>query len=65
MAKSATNLNQDSETKQICFQLFGEPNAETAAMNEYFAIKQHPERYKRYSSFKDAMNEVFYDEDDE
>ena len=40
-----------------------EPNAETiAAMNEYFAIKKHPEEYKRYASFKDAMNEVLADE---
>ncbi len=32
------------------------PNAETAAaMNEYYTMKAHPERYKRYSSFKEAM----------
>ena len=36
-----------------------EPNLETiAAMNEYHMAKVHPERYPRYSSFKDAMNEV-------
>ena len=35
------------------------PNAETiAAMNEYNEMKAHPEKYKRYSSFKDAMDEV-------
>ena len=35
------------------------PNAETiAAMNEYYEMKEHPEKYKRYSSFKDAMDEV-------
>ena len=35
------------------------PNAETiAAMNEYYEMKAHPEKYKRYSSFKDAMDEV-------
>ena len=40
-----------------------EPNAETiAAINEYYTIKQHPEKYKRYTSFKDAMNEVLSDE---
>ena len=40
-----------------------EPNDETiAAMNEYYIIKQHPEKYKRYASFKDAMDEVFADE---
>lgn len=35
------------------------PNAETiAAMNEYYEMKAHPEKYKRYSSFKNAMDEV-------
>lgn len=35
------------------------PNAETiAAINEYYEMKAHPEKYKRYSSFKDAMDEV-------
>ena len=33
------------------------PNA-VAAMNEYYEMKAHPEKYKRYSSFKDAMDEV-------
>lgn len=38
------------------------PNAETiAAMNEYYEMKNHPEKYKRYSSFKDAINEVLSD----
>ena len=32
------------------------PNAETAA-----ALKAHPEKYKRYASFQDAMNEVLSD----
>ena len=35
------------------------PNAVTqAAMNEYFQMKANPERYKRYSSFEEAMKEV-------
>ena len=35
------------------------PNAETlAAMNEYYVMKAHPEKYKKYSSFRDAMSEV-------
>lgn len=35
------------------------PNADTiAAMNEYYTMKAHPEQYKHYSSFRDAMNEV-------
>jgi len=38
------------------------PNAETAAaLNEYYAMKEHPEQYKRYTSFKDAMDEVLDD----
>ena len=38
------------------------PNAETAAaLNEYYEMKTHPEKYKRYSSFRDAMNEVLGD----
>ena len=38
------------------------PNAETmAALNEYYEMKSHPEKYKRYSSFQDAMNEVLTD----
>ena len=35
------------------------PTAETAAaLNEYSAMKTHPENYPRYASFHDAMNEV-------
>ena len=38
------------------------PNAETAAaLNEYVEMKAHPEKYKRYASFQDAMNEVLSD----
>ena len=38
------------------------PNAETAAaMNEYYEMKAHPEKYKRYPSFKDAMSEALED----
>lgn len=38
------------------------PNAETmAALNEYYEMKSHPEKYRRYSSFQDAMNEVLTD----
>ena len=38
------------------------PNAETAAaLNEYYEMKAHPEKYKRYSSFEEAMDEVFAD----
>ena len=35
------------------------PNAETvAALQEYEQIKEHPEMYKRYSSFQSAMKDV-------
>lgn len=38
------------------------PNAETAAaMNEYYEIKAHPEAYKRYSTFREAMKEALED----
>jgi DNA-damage-inducible protein J len=41
----------------------GTPNAETrAALAEYAAMKAHPERYKRYRSFDDLMDEVCKDE---
>ena len=35
------------------------PNQTTInALNEYYEMKEHPEKYKRYSSFKEAMSEV-------
>jgi len=35
------------------------PNQTTInALNEFYEMKSHPEKYKRYSSFKEAMNEV-------
>ena len=38
------------------------PNAETIeAMNEFYTMKAHPEQYKRYASFRDAMKEVLDD----
>lgn len=40
------------------------PNAETiAAIKEVEEMKAHPERYKKYQSFKDIMAEL--DDDDE
>ena len=36
-----------------------EPNDDTiAAMEEYYEMKAHPEKYKRYPSFRAAMNDV-------
>ena len=35
------------------------PNQTTInALNEFYEMKEHPEKYKRYSSFKEAMSEV-------
>ncbi len=35
------------------------PNSATiAAMNEYYEMKSNPKKYKRYSNFKEAMNEA-------
>ncbi len=32
------------------------------ALNEYEMMKKHPEKYKRYDSFEEALNEVLNDE---
>lgn len=38
------------------------PNDETIeAMNEFYTMKAHPERYKKYHSFREAMDEVLSD----
>ena len=35
------------------------PNAETkAALDEYEEMKKHPDRYKRYESFDEVLDEV-------
>ena len=35
------------------------PNDETiAAMNEYYEIQAHPEKYRRYDSFEELLEEV-------
>lgn len=56
-------LKQSLRVQGLPFSVIREnPNAETAAaMNEYYEMKAHPERYKRYSSFREAMNEVLED----
>lgn len=39
------------------------PNEQTkAALVEYEDMKNHPEKYKRYDSFDDLMNEVLNDD---
>lgn len=38
------------------------PNAETiAALDEYSEMKKHPENYKHYATFKEAMEDVLGD----
>jgi len=38
------------------------PNQDTiAAFHEYHEMKTHPENYKKYTSFQDAMEEVLTD----
>lgn len=56
-------LKQSLRVQGIPFAVTREtPNAETAAaLNEYAAMKAHPETYKRYASFRDAMDEVLGD----
>ena len=56
-------LKQSLRVQGIPFTVTREnPNAETmAAMNEYYEMKKQKEKYKHYSSFRDAMNEVLGD----
>ena len=50
------SLKKDSVDYIITDEIF---NPETiAALNEYYEIKNHPEYYKRYSSFKEGLDEV-------
>lgn len=38
------------------------PNSQTrAALAEYEEMKSNPQKYKRYKSFDDALNEVLHD----
>lgn len=56
-------LKQARRVQGIPFSISREnPNAETiAALNEYEEMKNNPAKYKRYSSFKSARNEVLND----
>ena len=53
-------LKQAVREQRIPFEIKREnPNAETStAMNDFFEMQKHPEKYKRYSSFREALNEV-------
>ena len=55
-------LRQSVRVQGFPFVARDDPNEESiAAMNEYYLAKKHPEKYKRYSSFKDVMEEVLSD----
>ena len=53
-------LRQTVREQAIPFQIKRDVfNSETvAALEEYSEMKEHPDKYKRYSSFSDAMSEV-------
>lgn len=53
-------LRQTVREQGIPFEIKREtPNAQTIeALNKYTNMKEHPENYKHYSSFSDAMSEV-------
>lgn len=56
-------LRQSLRVQGLPFMVVREgPNEETIeAMDEFYEMKKHPEKYKRYSSFKEAMDEVLSD----
>lgn len=54
-------LKQSLRVQGMPFNISRENPETIAALNEYYEMKKHPENYKRYSSFKDAMNEVLSD----
>lgn len=56
-------LKQTLRTQGLPFPITREnPNAETiAAMNEYYEMQAHPEKYMRYASIRDAAKEVLED----
>ena len=56
-------LKQADREQRIPFEIKREiPNQQTvAALAEYEEMKQHPENYKRYSTFQEALNEVLAD----
>lgn len=53
-------LKQAIREQRIPFEISREmPNATTrAAMDEFTEMKKNPDQYRRYSSFKEALNEV-------
>ncbi|MBR1419424.1 MAG: hypothetical protein IJ576_10710 [Synergistaceae bacterium] len=49
---------QDVQVKSINNNININNEDTIAAMNEYYEMKLYPDRYKRYSSFRDALNDV-------
>lgn len=56
-------LRQTVREQRIPFDIsLNVPNADTrAALQELREMEEHPEKYKRYSSFREALNEVLSD----
>ena len=56
-------LQQAVREQRIPFEIKRDiPNQQTiAALAEYEEMKQHPEKYKRYSTFQEALDEVLTD----
>ncbi|MBQ2777307.1 MAG: type II toxin-antitoxin system RelB/DinJ family antitoxin [Peptococcaceae bacterium] len=56
-------LKQSVREQRIPFEIRRlQPNTQTLiALAEYEEMKQHPEKYKRYSTFQEALDEVFED----
>ena len=56
-------LRQTIREQRIPFDIsLNVPNADTReALRELKEMEEHPEKYKRYHSFRDALNEVLSD----
>ncbi len=54
-------LKQAVRTQGIPFEIHRENPETLAALNEYYEMKKHPEKYKKYTSFKEAVDEVLSD----
>ena len=56
-------LKQSVREQAIPFEIKRDtPNRKTvSAMNEFYKMQKHPEKYKRYTSFESALREVLPD----
>ena len=54
-------LKQSLRVQGLPFAVSRENPETAAALNEYYEMKQHPESYKKYASFREAMAEVLAD----